>query len=214
MPRLHPWSDKTDMDDAIVSTTADVFHSFNLHATVEAGDYLVLGDGFQTSQTSNLPRRINYKRFGGDTNDIIVELTEFTTGTVPSSSHTDAQIDARAASQISQAIEGLTYDPGTNTYGGRRKTAANYPLEADDLANDTVVDKLTSDLADMTKRDALRAFVGLRFRPKGPPSLTSSLPTLPSRGMMTVTSSTLEGVPSCPYWCWRSSPSNLRRCRA
>ena len=75
------------------------------------------------------------------------------------SSHTDLQIEHLAAGEITQALLGVTYDPGTQAFGGRRQTTANYPLQPEDLAANAVVDKLTADLANAGKLAALQTLL-------------------------------------------------------
>ena len=75
------------------------------------------------------------------------------------SARTDAQVEHLAAGEITQALLGVTYDPGTQAFGGRRQTTANYPLQPEDLAANAVVDKLTADLANAGKLAALQTLL-------------------------------------------------------
>ena len=94
-------------------------------------------DGVETTQTISLP--------SGSGN----------------SSHTDLQIEHLAAGEITQALLGISYDPGTQAFGGRRHTTANWPLLPADLAVNAVVDRLTADLSNAGKLSALQTLLAV-----------------------------------------------------
>lgn len=83
-----------------------------------------------------------------------------------SSSHTDEQIEHLAGALMTLAFPGVTYDPGTGTFGGRRQTSANYPHEPADLATNAVVDKLTADLSNAGKLAALQTLLKVALKLK------------------------------------------------